>query len=87
MDDGLRFGVCEDAVGVVSAARHHRQQSRLSDTTFRRHFPDIVRDVADASQTGAPTAGTPQITQESRHLSQQSETTTGVTQIRPHRRR
>ncbi|WP_405876805.1 MULTISPECIES: hypothetical protein [unclassified Streptomyces] len=31
----------------------------LSNTTFRRHFPDIARDIAEAARTSAPEADTP----------------------------
>lgn len=31
----------------------------LSNTTFRRHFPDIARDIAEAARASAPTAVTP----------------------------
>ncbi|MFE0207355.1 hypothetical protein [Streptomyces sp. NPDC058985] len=31
----------------------------LSNTTFRRHFPDIARDIAEAARTSAPAADTP----------------------------
>ncbi|WP_406358507.1 hypothetical protein [Streptomyces sp. NBC_00658] len=31
----------------------------LSNTTFRRHFPDIARDISEAARTSAPAASTP----------------------------
>ncbi|MEU9735229.1 hypothetical protein [Streptomyces sp. NPDC048002] len=31
----------------------------LSNTTFRRHFPDIARDIAEAARTSASAADTP----------------------------
>ncbi|MEU2269814.1 hypothetical protein ABZ568_26130 [Streptomyces olindensis] len=31
----------------------------LSNTTFRRHFPDVARDIAEAARTSTPTAVTP----------------------------
>jgi hypothetical protein len=31
-----------------------RRALGLSNTTFRRHFPDIARDIAEAARTSAP---------------------------------
>ena len=31
----------------------------LSNSTFRRHFPDVARDIAEASRSGPPAASTP----------------------------
>ncbi|WP_406349764.1 hypothetical protein [Streptomyces sp. NBC_00658] len=31
----------------------------LSNSTFRRHFPDVARDIAEASRSSPPAAGTP----------------------------
>jgi hypothetical protein len=40
---------------VLALAR----EFELSNSTFRRRFPDAARDIAEASPSGPPAAGTP----------------------------